>query len=115
MNILMTFAKFTIPPQSFVLYDILSTMLETFSYHAFISDTFGLYYSQPCLNPMKQACALQEYYISNVFQKLMRRKKIYELKINNNKAKTWIVQMREQWTLMMCSSRDNSDKRRQRC
>ena len=41
-------------------------MLETFSYHAFISDTFELYYSQPCLTVksliqgMKQACALQQ-------------------------------------------------------
>ena len=40
-----------------------------------MSDTFGFYYSQPCLTVksliqgMKQACALQQYYILNVFQK----------------------------------------------
>ena len=49
----------------------------------------------------------------------MRRKKIYELKINNNKAKTWIMlyfsKMREQWTLVVCFSKDNSDERRERC
>ena len=74
-NNLNCFAKSTIPPQSFALHDTLSTMLETFSYHAFISDTFELYYSQPCLTVksliqgMKQGCLLQLYYILNVFQK----------------------------------------------